>query len=389
VSSASRRSGDFLVASARRVLLDDAAPLPAPGSVDLRSLRAAAQHHRVQPIVRAAVQDVPAHQHVADAVEDDYWRGLTTHLRALTDLSTLADTLAAAAVEWVAFKGPVLAETVYPRPDLRMYSDIDVLVDPRRLGAALDALEAAGFAVIDQNWDLLRRRMLGELHLRAPAGSMVDLHWHMVNRPENRSGLRLEAGTLLDQSTVARVAGRDLPVLSPSDTCVHLAVHAALSGGDRLLWSADLALALRAVDAPDALLRRAKELGAARHLALMLSRAHALLPTAQSAEVFGGVVPSAPARRALGLANALSPVERVTGGKSLTSFLARTTAATTSQSLRNVGRRARRRLARPTAPATPPISRSDNPDSVLFAAGGMASRAAFVAAVERSGRHFA
>jgi hypothetical protein len=56
-----------------------------------------------------------------------------------------------AGVPWLVVKGPALAE-LHGAPDLRAYSDLDVLVPSAAFGDALAALESAGAAVLARNW---------------------------------------------------------------------------------------------------------------------------------------------------------------------------------------------------------------------------------------------
>jgi Uncharacterised nucleotidyltransferase len=252
------------------------------------------------------------------------------------------------------------------------------------LGEALSALESAGFEVLDRNWRLLRERVLGELHLRAPAGSTVDLHWQLVNRPEVRARFHLPTRPLLERSRRAEVSGVDVPVLEPTDALHHLCLHAGLGGGDRLLWLADVALAARAVPDLGLLVPRARLAGAESMVGLMLGRAAQLLPIAGADDVIPLLQPSRPLRTALAAVDRARPVSRVRRPGSLPRTAARSVDGTLRRTLVEaaafLGGRALARLAPPDS------SPGVGPRSVLHPAGGVADRDAFLERVAEAER---
>jgi hypothetical protein len=355
------------------------------GSVDADELRVAAAYHRVQPLVRAAVRSQPGGERLLPEVEGGYWAGVSTHVRAMTDLRLAAATLDGAGVGWAAFKGPVLAETCYPRPDLRFYTDLDLLVDPAQFPEALAALESAGFTVLDRNWELLNARLPGELHLRAPAGTIVDLHWHLLNRPENRRRLRMPSAQFLAASRRVAVRELSVPVLMPADAVVHLSVHAGLTGGDRLLWLCDLALSMRAIEDVTLLSERARACGAANLVAVMLSRTAEIDDSPALAQAVARL--ATPSRRAvLTAARKASPIAGVAAPHGLARFLALTTETTAAGTAGSVVRGLTRRLwSGGRLPDDAVETRADNPMSVLYPAGGPRRREAFLARVATEG----
>ncbi len=115
------------------------------------------------------------------ALQSDYEHALRHHLlgrQLLTDVSSRFDE---AKIEYVVVKGPVLAETVYPRSDLRVYGDVDLLVRPEQFGEALVALEGGGARLYEANWELMLRTMRGELNLLTALGAPLDLHWSLFH----------------------------------------------------------------------------------------------------------------------------------------------------------------------------------------------------------------
>jgi hypothetical protein len=167
-------------------------------------------------------------------------RTVQAHLRVMADLSHLRAVLDAAGIPWLVMKGPTLALPVHGRVEMRSYGDLDVLVEPHLFGQAIEALEARGCRLVDQNWTLFRDQLKGELQLLLPAGTKLDLHWHLINERTVRDTFSIDIAGVLDRRRDVRVGSCSVPTLSPEDTLVYVATHATLSGADRLIWLKDV-----------------------------------------------------------------------------------------------------------------------------------------------------
>ena len=166
--------------------LDDAVrgnrPASAYPGIDPQALSAAAFMHKVAPAVYLHLRhDENAPAVLIAAMRERYQLQVARQLLIATDLAFVAAALGDLGVPWAAFKGPVLAERLWSRPDLRQYVDLDVLVDRGRFGAVLDALLAAGAEMVDVNWTLIAEQTRAEVSLKLPNGTPLDLHWHVVN----------------------------------------------------------------------------------------------------------------------------------------------------------------------------------------------------------------
>lgn len=330
----------------------------------------------------------------AAAVRAAHAATVAGHLRALADLALVDRALSTAGVGYLVFKGPVLAELVYRRPDLRSYVDVDVLVAPADFAAALAALEAAGCTVYERNWQLVRDRLLGELRLFTPGGLVLDLHWHVIADRSTRSAFRVDLAAVRARARAVRLAGREVCTLDPADTVVHLALHASLAGGHRLIWLKDLEQALLTPDRPEwtELEARAAEWRAGPAVALMLSRARRTLGVAVPPGTVRRLVPDAGWRAVGSAADLVSPLSR--GSGSAQASIGRIVA----RAARADGPASRRELLRRTAGWIGTALNRDrhdrdperlfdegDRDSAAYPAGGPAGRAAYLDAVARSG----
>ncbi len=285
--------------------------------------------------------------------------------RARADLAVVARVAGAVGAPVVALKGAVLASWVYPSPQLRPFADVDVLTNPESFGDVLSGLESAGGIVTVRNWDLMTSRRLSEVTVLMPAGTALDLHWHMINRARLRHRYRLDTDRLLEQAGEGPVEGVGAP-----DPVAHLGYicwHATQSGGTRLLWAVDTELVARRLRGCGTELRAwAMRAGIALPVAVALDFAAVVFPGGAAAELADHMArsPWRDVNRRLKEVVFRRPVGRFSGA-----FLPQATRSTTWQSLGAV--RLPLQHARPA------------PDINLLhrEGGGLASRRAYIAEV--------
>ncbi|HEY5184340.1 MAG TPA: nucleotidyltransferase family protein, partial [Actinomycetes bacterium] len=200
------------------------------------------------------------------------------HVRLSAELVQVGHLLDERDIPWVSFKGPVLAETAHRRPDLRAYVDLDLLVDGEDLPLALTTLEDAGCRLLERNWPRMGHLLPGQVHLLTPAQTLLDLHWHVLDDPALRRDARMDSSTLISRSRPVALPTGPVPTFDPADTVVHLCVHAAQSGGNRLIWLVDIDRAL-ALTGLDEVVDRALEMRVGPAVEVMLRRARAVLGT--------------------------------------------------------------------------------------------------------------
>ncbi|MGH7542013.1 MAG: nucleotidyltransferase family protein, partial [Gemmatimonadota bacterium] len=202
---------------------------------------------------------------------------LRDHLAALAALDDAARILEGAQLPWMVVKGPALAYTIYARPDLRDYGDLDLVVRREDFGDVLDAFEVQGYPSLVADWDLLRERGAAQVQVRM-RHSIADVHWHLLHWSRVREAVTIDMDALFSRRRMVDVAGRPVPTLDPVDTVLHLALHAATSGGLRLIWLEDIEQAVATDELDwDELVRRADETGMRLVAAVMLRRSRRVL----------------------------------------------------------------------------------------------------------------
>jgi hypothetical protein len=283
-SSALRDSGhpefELLVQSARPSG-DTGAPAPIPPGLDWSRALDRALDQAMVPLLHRRLaaggwEGVPeeVRSWLVDRQEENRRRN-----RLLTiELLALLDRLAAAGIEAIPFKGPVAAHVCYGDLDARPFGDIDLLVAPGDVGAAIRIMAGAGYDPLiplsaTQRAAFLRHRT--EYPLQRPArGGIVDLHWEIFHR---QFCFRLEP----DRSRMRDVplAGQPVRTMGSEDQLLMLCAHAAKHLWVRLEWVAAVGGLLhrdRGIDW-DVAESRARALGGRRMLDLGLALAEVLL----------------------------------------------------------------------------------------------------------------
>jgi hypothetical protein len=286
------------IAAARTLLgcMAEAAPgasiepgLPAGASAALVAL---ARHHRALGFLAAAAHDVPGlDDATAGGLARWHREQVTGQLRAVADLAALGRLLGAAGIPWLVIKGPAIAALLYPRPELRTFEDVDVVVPQEAFGDVIRTLQTAGLEVVDRNWELIRRERRGQLHVRLPNGSVADVHWHLLNRDHVRDGFRIDMGAVFGRARSLTVDGLELRTAGEVDTLVHLGLHAALSGGDKLIWLKDAELAATAGPPWVEVVDVARSWGAGCAIGTILARAVRALDAPVPPGVIGELLP--------------------------------------------------------------------------------------------------
>jgi hypothetical protein len=244
-----------------------------PGIED--ELVRAVRFHRIAPLAHVALRDV--RPDLAVLLRQDRDHALMHHVQVTTTLAAIGSTLAD--LPWLAFKGPVLSETLHPVAGLRTYGDLDVLVAPTDLREAGRRLFGTGWQVLATRDDLLNGEVTGEIELGQVGGAVVDLHWSLVLSETMRRRFRVATSELLARSTPVMIGPVETRTLDATDTMVHLCHHAAFSVVVRLGHLLDVDQAARRIEDWDLVVSRARDWGAAPQVGLVLGRARRVLGT--------------------------------------------------------------------------------------------------------------
>lgn len=241
---------------------------------DWERLIAAAGVHGVLPLIARALAGVPAVPATALERLAEASRAVARRSAWLTaELFRVLDLVAAAGVEALAYKGPLLGQEAWGDAGLRPFSDLDLLVADRDLPRAAGALLASGFGVggVAPGRQLrVQLTRAWEVDLAHQRGLVIDLHRALVARHLARGP---SADELLHRRRSLELDGRAVATLGRDDTLVALCLGGTSELWGRLKFVVDVAELLGAPGAFDwpALLERARRDGTLRMVLLGVS----------------------------------------------------------------------------------------------------------------------
>jgi hypothetical protein len=210
-----------------------------------------AEAHRVAAYVRSTCREenicIPA-----DVEEALRRESLATTARVMQLESALTEIIGgfeAASLPVTVLKGPALARTIYPRPELRPYGDLDLTVRSTHEPEAVSILNHLGFREVPYAAERARATRAAHVSEGSPfhrtftdeaAQVLVELHLDSL-----QLGLRpaCEAGRWQRAQPLPSRPGALM--LCPEDQLVQLSVHAHKHGFERLIWLKDIDLLLR------------------------------------------------------------------------------------------------------------------------------------------------
>ena len=215
--------------------------------IDWQLVSELARQHGVRPLLRRGLKTA-----CWDAVpqtvqtELDHFNRINVQNTLLftAELLRLVDALKRNNIKLVAFKGPILAESVYGGLSLREFCDLDILVHQADVRRAEDILMSSGYQADfpDRDFRSTFLSYQGQYAFRnRETGISVDLHWRLSGKGWASPLQSEEVWSRLTQITIS---GRTIPTLAHDDLALLLASHGTKERWRRLLWVSDFAALL-------------------------------------------------------------------------------------------------------------------------------------------------
>jgi len=168
-------------------------------------------------------------------------------------------------------KGAALAVSVYERPGLRPFGDLDLLVRPDSVPAAAVALAGARFRPeVDGLPSSMETAFVRLDDGGLPVG--VDLHWDFTEPDRLQAAVRIPVGEILERRRIVQ----SLPIPTPEDSLLLAAANLIRSRVDRMILVVDFARLAASGPDWDAVVSRAEawRLRTALWLGLALAERH-------------------------------------------------------------------------------------------------------------------
>jgi hypothetical protein len=186
------------------------------------------EHNRVLGLLGTAVREgaFPVCEHQREEVEDSWQAWLAHAVRVERVLLDATEVLQAHEIRSRVLKGVALAHTVYADPSMRVFGDVDLLVEPANFTRAANVLIAELGATrpvpeLRSGFD----DRFGKEILLGIRDLEFDLHRMFVEGP---FGAAIELGDLWEEPEPFALGGRELITLAPAGRTIHAAYAAAL-----------------------------------------------------------------------------------------------------------------------------------------------------------------
>ncbi|HEV7588067.1 MAG TPA: nucleotidyltransferase family protein [Longimicrobium sp.] len=314
------REHRLLLACARSVLAPPGPPDPELlVGVDAERLHALAVRHALLPLLARFVGSFgAAGAAVLAPLRPRVLAGARSAMALTAELLAILHRLEARGVPVLAYKGPALAIQAFGDPALRRFGDLDLVVEPAALDAAVAALAELGFAGEPFGSPEARAAALRDGHhlalVRGPV--VVELHWRFGKRV---FGYAEELDGVWERRQALVAAGAAIPVLAPGDHLLALSIHASKDVWPTLEGILAIAMLARALppEGWDAASARAQAWGCARALQVSLLLSEALFAIPAPPALWARLPPDRGARALAGRLAGLT----LAGTRSPTSYL--------------------------------------------------------------------
>lgn len=190
---------------------------------DWHTLLGWAVDQRVLGLLRAAAPEFLELTHLQDQqLRAATLAATSSSLHVESSVAAVADALTKASIDWRVLKGTATAHLVYPDSGLRSIGDIDLLVQPADLAAALEALSPLTAVPPVVPHGPARAKALKEYQVTDHRGVELDVHQAIEG---SLLVSRLPIDALFAQPQQVRVAGRVLATMSMPALFVHAVLH--------------------------------------------------------------------------------------------------------------------------------------------------------------------
>lgn len=200
---------------------------------DWASMSKIVRQHRLGPMLDYRLCERGLNWPIPEAIRTEWAQAARQAamrtLRIQATLVQIAECLSPMGIEFLVLKGGWLAWHAYPKPGLRPMRDLDLLVEPDTALRVHSALVGIGFKC-DADEPALEHSLRHGKHLPpilSPIhGINIEIHTRLYHAGSSASdGAEAMAGRV-ERKIAHRLGGFDIGYLSPTDSLLHLIVHA-------------------------------------------------------------------------------------------------------------------------------------------------------------------
>jgi hypothetical protein len=216
---------------------------------DWRRLLELAAKHAIIPIVSrqlSRIQPGIVPDDIGRDLQSAAWQGALRNLELAGQLAAVLHEFAQCGIDSIPVKGPTLATLVYGDLSLRLFTDLDVLVQKPDFARATVALRALEFRPAPRPFDDWRDSLLLEEHhevfLHADSDIPLELHRSLVHRTLAEASLE---ESWWHNRQFLDLGGAAVGTLGPESLLLYLCLHGAKHSWARIGWLCDLHRSLK------------------------------------------------------------------------------------------------------------------------------------------------
>jgi hypothetical protein len=212
---------------------------PITSSLDWKRALDSAEHHRVVPALNVAIASahLPPQPAVRDRALNHAWRAL----QLTAQLARIAQHFRGSGIEFLAYKGPALAQLLYGNPAMRQFGDLDLLVRPQDVVPAQAALIELGYRPRlrlsprqEQSYFRSACEYVFEFNTDP---HLLELHWQIVPRFYS---INFDMQAIFSRSQKITLDNLTVRTLGREDLMLALCVHAAKHEWSQLAMLRDI-----------------------------------------------------------------------------------------------------------------------------------------------------
>jgi hypothetical protein len=224
-------------------------------SPNWKSLVSLAESHGVLPLVTRhlkAFDFLAVDKSVVKQAESVTKSGAIKSFFLASELLRLQNEFQSAGISFIAFKGPALAQQAFGDTTIRTFSDLDLIVAPEQLTAAVNVLSSLSMMATPSRTpaelsELLQSGLLARLthehtfvRTKSPIAGFplrVDLHWNVAPV----SFEKIEYAEIAADPEAVVICGQKVDTMNAERCLVALAIHATKHQFADLKWLIDIA----------------------------------------------------------------------------------------------------------------------------------------------------
>jgi hypothetical protein len=160
------------------------------------------------------------------------------------EVKRVLETLTNAHMPVMVLKGADIATTLYRHPELRHFSDVDLMVRPENLGAAIELLKDLGYHYHQEyRFESVSRQRAAFVYVKEVAAGYIVFEIH-TSPHQNEMGVSFQAAELWERARPITLESVKVYGMGLEDLLLYLCWHFRSHSFSRLIWLYDITVLL-------------------------------------------------------------------------------------------------------------------------------------------------